>query len=237
MEKENREATAIIICAGEGTRWGNYLNVPKHLIELEGERLIDRTVRLLKERNIENIYIVTKEFDPRYFVEGAKQVPADLKPELYADADKFLSSRSCWNHEEGRTIVLYGDCYFTDAAMDTIVNFEKREWTLFCRTTQSSITGTPWGECFAQSFYPEHIEKHEEMLKYVGKLHRDKVIKRCGGWEHYGAMMGRRGSGVLQSHKKMTTNYVEINDFTDDFDYPGDLDSWKMKRAKFLSRK
>ena len=36
-----------ILANGEGKRWGNYKGVPKHLIEIDGETLIDRTVRLL----------------------------------------------------------------------------------------------------------------------------------------------------------------------------------------------
>ena len=31
---------------GEGKRWGNYLGIPKHLIEIDGEPIIKRTVRL-----------------------------------------------------------------------------------------------------------------------------------------------------------------------------------------------
>ena len=33
----------IIMAAGMGTRWNNYLGVPKHLIELNGETLLGRT--------------------------------------------------------------------------------------------------------------------------------------------------------------------------------------------------
>lgn len=65
------KTTAIIICAGDATRWGNYLGVPKHLIEIEGERLLDRTVRLLRERGITDIFIVVKRPSKKYRVEGA----------------------------------------------------------------------------------------------------------------------------------------------------------------------
>ena len=40
----------LIACSGKGTRWKNYLGVPKHLIKIDGERLLDRTIRLIKER-------------------------------------------------------------------------------------------------------------------------------------------------------------------------------------------
>ena len=44
---------AILLCGGEATRWNNYLNSPKHLINIEGERLLDRTTRLIKEAGID----------------------------------------------------------------------------------------------------------------------------------------------------------------------------------------
>lgn len=224
MEK----TVAIIICAGEATRWGNYKDTPKHLIEIEGERLLNRTVRLLIERGVHEIYVAVKKLSKEYHVDDSIQYQVELNYKQNADADKFLSTKDLWN-EKGRTIVLYGDCYFTEEAMDTIVLSEIKEWTLFCRPNASSITGTPWGECFAQSFYPEHLKQHEEMLHYVADLYKRGVINRCGGWEHYRAMIGRRDEKVKHPHV-MGTNFVEIDDFTDDFDYPKDLENWLERR-------
>lgn len=229
---ENSKTKAIIICAGEASRWGGYLNTPKHLIEIEGERLLDRTVRLLRERGITEIYTVVKKITPEYQTEGAAQWVADLNPEENVDADKFLSSKELWN-KTGRTLVFYGDCYFTDEAMDKILGVHPREWTLYCRPEASEVTGTPWGECFAQSFYPEDLDRHEAMLHYVAELYKRGTITRCGGWEHYRAMTGRTGALVRRPHR-MTTNYIVIDDWTDDFDYPKDYDSWLERRQASL---
>jgi choline kinase len=115
---------AVIIAAGEATRWGNYLNTPKHLIEIDGEPILHRTVRLLRLNGVTDIFVVSKD-DPRYLIEGANQYIAKLNYENNADADKFLSSKNLWN-TQGRTLVLYGDVYFTYAAMQTICDFDKR---------------------------------------------------------------------------------------------------------------
>lgn len=203
------------------------MGVPKHLITIEGETLLSRMVRLLRERGITDIFIVSKD-DPRYKIKGAKQYIAKLNKDN-VDADKFLSSKELWN-KTGQTIVFYGDCYFTDEAMDTICNFESQEWTLFCRPDASKITGTKWGECFAHSFYPHDLARHEDMLHYIAKLFKSRVISRCGGWEHYRAMTGRTDARVRRPHT-MTTNYVVIDDWTDDFDYPEDYDTWIARRA------
>jgi len=217
---------AIIIAAGEATRWGNYLNTPKHLIEIDGEPLLHRTVRLLKANGVSQVYVVSKD-DERYQIPGATQYIAQLNYKQNADADKFLSSKALWNRN-GRTIVLYGDVYFTEAAIKTIIGYQEKSWTLFCRKRASKLTGTPWGECFAQSFYPEDIPKHEAALHRVAKLYKDKIIDRCGGWEHYRAMVGFPDNKIRS--KLFNGHCVEIDDLTDDFDYPEDYDRWITMR-------
>lgn len=47
-----------ITAYGESTRWNNYLGVPKHLIPIDDEPLIHRTVRLLKENGFDDIVII-----------------------------------------------------------------------------------------------------------------------------------------------------------------------------------
>lgn len=216
------ETKAIILCAGEATRWNNYKDTQKHLIEINGERILDRTTRLLEVYGIKDISVVTKEYNHRYETSHSKVVPVKVNYEKNADADKFLSSKELWN-KNGRTIVIYGDCYFSEEAMKTIVGFKSKDWTIFCRPNASKITGTPWGECFAQSFYPKDLERHEQALHEIAQKKKSGKIKRCGGWEHYRTMVG-----IDPNKHKMTTNYVKIDDFTDDFDYPEDLDRWLL---------
>lgn len=226
---------AIIVCAGEGTRWKDYLGVPKHLIEVSsgtlGETIIARTVRLLKMMGVSDIHIVSKD-DDRYKIEGAKQYVASLNPEENADADKFLSSRSLWN-DNGRTIVFYGDVFFTAEAMNSIVNTKETRWTLFCRPHASLITGHKWGECFAISFYPDSHNEMDKQLHRIASLWKSRKISRCGGWELYRAMTGRADDKIGHPHV-MTTNYVVIDDFTEDFDTNEDYDLWIANYQKKL---
>jgi hypothetical protein len=223
---------AIIIAAGEATRWNNYLNTPKHLISIEGEILLERTVRLLIQNNIKDIFVVGPD-DDRYKVEGSKlYVPT--KNLNYADADKFLNSESLWN-TEGRTLVLYGDVYFSDNCIEQVVNYTNTDWTLFCRFTESCCTGSVGGECFVQSFYPNDIDRHKENLLYIAKLSNEGILRRCGGWEHFRAMNGVTGSN-LNKKKYRFNNAVVIDDWTEDFDYPADYDMWIENRKKANSK-
>ena len=220
---------AIIICAGEAKRWANHLGVPKHLVPVDGEPILNRTVKLLEQNGVADIHIVSKD-DPRYDVDGAEQYIPELNYAEHADADKFLSSKALWNRE-GRTVVFYGDVYFTQAAITVICHYAKTEWTLFCRPNKSSYTGSPWGECFAQSFYPHDIPKHETALHRIARLYKRGVINRCGGWEHYRAMIGLPDNKIRS--KIFKRNFVEIDDFTDDFDYPEDYERFLARKAAY----
>ncbi|MCP3684950.1 MAG: NTP transferase domain-containing protein [bacterium] len=192
--------TAIIIAAGDGTRWNNHLDVPKHFIPIEGEPLIKRTIRLLRERSIEGIHVVGPD-DDRYRI---PYTDLFIPVKQGGGLDKFLNSAELWN-KEGRTLVIYGDVYFTDEAMDTIINYEEKEWRLFCSFNH--------GECFAQSFYPEHIEEHYKTLKNVAKMESDGGLTCVGGWSHY-----RRMCGIDTDIHGNYGRCIPIEDLTNDFD-------------------
>jgi len=205
----------IIICAGEATRWNNYLGVPKHLINVDGETLIERTVRLLHKYKREDIsvHIVVKNFyDKRYDIEGATMYQADLNTNN-VDADKFLSSKNLWN-KNGRTMVIYGDVWFTDEAIKRIIRSEIKEWTLFANFT----------ECFVQSFYSIDISRHRDALYKIRDAYKQGFITRCGGWEHYRAFNDEN----LIEHK-IGPHFYLVFDESDDFDFPSDYDVWIEK--------
>lgn len=206
----------IVIAAGEGTRWNNYLGKRKHFIEIDGETIITRTVRLAGQFS-SKVYVVGSSDDFR--INGSTLFRPELNP-LDNDADKFLNSASLWN-QEGRTVVLYGDVYFSDDAMQRIMEFQPREWTLFARFGPSKLTGKRYGECFAQSFYPEHIVEHLAQLRNIVSARLKGKIKRCGGWEHYRSMERL----PLEKHQRKG-RFVEIDDWTEDFDQPSDYDCW-----------
>jgi hypothetical protein len=210
---------AIIICAGEATRWQNYKGVPKHLIEINGEKILERTVRLINKYSKAKVYVVGRGNDERYKIKGSAYYEADLNPDNF-DADKFLSSKKLWN-KNGRTIVFYGDCYFTDEAVKTIMEYKGKDWILFARYGSSQFTGCEWGECFAQSFYPKDIKRHEDALYTLADMKRRGELDTCGGWQHYRIM-----DGIDPKNHARGDNFYEIDDFTDDFDYPKDLDRW-----------
>lgn len=216
----NNQPRIVIIAAGDATRWANYMGVPKHYAVINGEPIIERIVRLLVERGQHDIWVVSK----GYKIRGVQHYRPTLNKDNH-DADKFISSSDLW-HKRKRTIVLYGDVYFTENALDTILADENQLYRLFCRPTGNKAFGYPYGECFALSFYPVDHEFIRYCLQRLVHLYRADVISRIGGWE-LTRLMANVPIGQMEKHKTKLSNYIVINDQTNDIDYPSDYENVK----------
>jgi hypothetical protein len=216
----------IILAAGSGSRWDDYRGVPKHLIEIEGEILLKRTVRqFLKYTS--DVWVVG--LDERYRVDNANLFIPDVE-ENPKEMHKFISSHELWLEEEdSKTILVFADVYFTDEAVETIVS-DKDKWKFFLRSKGSEITGKPHKEIFAISFNYDMtvIFSHQIFMLYV----KANQIENAGGWYLFRTMTNQNPHyrGNLFGNNK----YVEIDDWTEDFDYPQDLRNWEERRAQRL---
>lgn len=215
----------VILAAGEASRWGHFLGYPKHLVPVHGEPILHRTVRLLRELAPgAEIYIAARRAAlPDYAVTGAVAFEADLDPRRF-DADKFLSSRRYWA-EEGDTLLLYGDCFYTSDALATIVGTPVDDWLLFARFNPSAITGCAWPEPFGF-----RIARHfQDAFSAVGDQLVQRFVagdlQRIGGWEFYAHLTG----GDLSCPGVRAGNSVAIDDWTEDFDYPDDFTEWARR--------
>lgn len=218
----------VIIADGSGSRWGNHLGVPKHLVEVDGESIIHRAQRLFAAAGAEVLVVAS---DARYATEHGRLVGANHDYARWLDGDKFASSAHHW-HPKDRTIVVYGDVYFTEQAVQTITTHEGRDWTLFGRFGPSSSTGSKHAEIFALSFHPNHHAEMMSALEHVSDLARRRVIDRCGGWELYRAMNGLRESECRhRSPQPQLSRSVVIDDWTEDFDTPADYEMFTARRT------
>lgn len=207
---------AIILAGGKSERWANHLGIRKHLLLVDGETLLDRMVRLLRERDVTDIHLVGP-----YEIEGAQSHRDDSDDGI----DGRLASRRWWCHHR-RTVILMGDVWYSDAAMDAIVGHRQNP-CLFARFGRSDLTGKGYGEIWANSFMPQHQEAHAGSLSRVLLLHRRHRIKRAGLWESY---MLDHGKLLPRPRLANHGQAVEIDDWTEDFDYPEDWDRWVERR-------
>lgn len=191
------------MCAGLGTRWSNYLGVPKHLITINGETLLGRTTRLLKENGITD-YIITG-CDERYKKYGELIDQTDKDCEI----DRFEEYPT-----DGYICYLYGDVYYTDEAMKTIINTDADDIMFF---------GSEW-EIFAIKIKDKELfYKHKHIVR---DLYLTGVIDRCIGWEIYRSL-----HCINFNEHIIRERYTKILDGTDDIDYPEDYENFVQKMS------
>lgn len=192
------------MCAGLGTRWRNYLGIPKHLITINGETLLERTTRLLKENGVVD-YIITGS-DERYKKYGTLIDQTNKDCEI----DRFEEYPT-----DGYICYLYGDVYYTEEAMKTIVNTDADDIMFF---------GSDW-EIFAIKVKNKDLfYTHKHAVK---KSFLTGAINRCIGWEIYRSL-----HGIPFNEHLITERYTKILDGTDDIDYPEDYENFINRFTK-----
>jgi hypothetical protein len=129
----------------------------------------------------------------------------------------------------GRTVLVYGDVYFTDEAVATVMS-NTDAWKYFCRSRGSSITGKSCKEIFAIGFGQDKREWMEKSVKSIIDLNTT-----TGGWSLFRLLtLGTSNVDVRDTKMFDTGNHVEIDDWTEDFDYAEDLVAWEKARARLV---
>ena len=91
----------IIMADGKGTRWNNYHNIPKHLIEIGGETLLARTVRLLRENDARADIVITS------------YEPQNNHLEIDRFTEELIADDVCF---------LYGDTFYSESVIQKIAD-------------------------------------------------------------------------------------------------------------------
>ena len=221
---------ALIYANGAGKRWADNWpdDQPKQLVEVEGEKILHRTVRQLKERGVENVVVVSKY--EALDVDGAERWAPGEDAEFLVDTVKL--SAPLW---EGRMLCLFGDVFFTDKAMDTIVGCEGMQW--FGRDFISHLTHGS-AEIFGWTMDPEQFELMEKAVDFAIKDARDtwdewiESIEKKNVrpfpfepgaiFQPYLHLLGR-GPQTPCLHSPL---FKIISDWTDDFDTPNRFTAW-----------
>jgi bifunctional N-acetylglucosamine-1-phosphate-uridyltransferase/glucosamine-1-phosphate-acetyltransferase GlmU-like protein len=214
----------IIMAGGSGERWGNFLGTPKQLIQIGGESLVSRAVRLCKQNGIpsSNITVLIPPADSaRFYADLQKhQVRIVEVSENQTGVDKFWNGLPYWNKE---AIYLYGDVFFSEEAMRTIIKTEVEEGQFKAFGRQFGNNRKPYGELFA---YHSHTKKTlTEALTYL------RSINAIGGWQLY---RYRAGYNLLKH--EIDEHFINIDDLTDDFDKPEEYIAW-VKEAQEIWQK
>ena len=194
----------VIMADGDGKRWNNYMGIPKHLVKINGESILARTIRLLQENGIEDIIITSQ--DKRYDFKNTIRIP---QTDRDCEIDRFEES-VLKNITE--VCYIYGDVYYTEEAIKTIINTGQQGIHFF---------GHQWEIVAIKVFNIPLFLKHKNKIK---KLYLSKQLDRCIGWEIYRSL----NNLPLKEHN-ILKGYHFIEDGTDDIDYPEDYETFKMR--------
>lgn len=154
---------------GDMKRWRKSFDntadyVPKHLVQIDGESLLQRLVRQLRELD-GNCEIIITSHSPDYFVEGSKRYePINNVIELDRFTFELIEDDVCF---------LYGDTFYTDEAIKKIFDCDNIGLSFF-EADESII---------AVHVHDAYIMK--ECMKKVRLQFLQKSIKECKGWQLY----------------------------------------------------
>ena len=194
-----------------GGHYGPFANNPRQLIEVNGEPVVARTIRLLREAGIDNIAISSN--DSRFDNFGVEVL--HHKNDFGIDRNAYWVDAFYPTEEEA--CYIFGDVVFSKKAIDVIVNVETDDVEFFAS---------------APPFAPEYPKKWAEpfAFKVVNQQHFQKAIEDTRMYFNMGLFKRMPIAWELWQVIKDTprnkidyTNYAVINDSTCDIDKEGDL--------------
>jgi hypothetical protein len=197
----NMNPTVFILCAGSAQRCGGKC---KQLFPIGRERLIERTLRLLRGRAVEPT-IVTHLSELL-----GLGTHAILLPEATL-CTAYTLSLTAPQWSTGKVVILLGDVIYSSAAIDRILFSGGLH--LFGRKGPSRFTGKGHGEMFALTFeWEDHTRVLAAALRAVMHCARGGQGKL---WETYYALQGLPDLSVWRNEGELL---IEVDDETDDVD-------------------
>ena len=203
----------IIMCGGTYPKWEK----PRQLIEINGEPMVARTIRLLKENGIDDIAISS---DNSVF--EAFGVPV-LRHDNYYYALEYNFSDGFWCNAfyptDEPTCYLFGDVVYSADAIKTIVSTETDDIAFFGSAPPfSRWYPKPYEEPFAfKVVNAQHLREAIEDVKRLyneGRFNREPIA-----WELWNVIS--RGPDGDVNHIDFGS-FTIINDYTCDIDRPSE---------------
>lgn len=213
----------IFTAAGDGKRWGNHCGVRKHLAPICGEPNLFRTIRLIQENDKSAEFYIG--IHPDYPINHLNITTYDgTTYKMGAESDRYIVSKPYWN-ENGRTILIWADTFFTENAVKILCQ-SYPYWVRYGREGGNKFKS--YGEEFGLSFWPEHHNLMYESSKKIEEISLRRGIDLYG--TIYLAMLGMPEDEIIKhsnsGRKPNFGNMIEINDETDDFDFPEDYNNF-----------
>ena len=215
----------ILMCGGN---YKDQFDIPKPLLEINGEKLVERTIRLLKENSITDIAISTDIEDYNCF---GVEILKNTKQYIHDKFGNVKKSENAWLNAyyplEVPTCYLAGDVYWTNDALKKIINTKVKETMFICAPgyddgrKHPSIKGKePLGyKVEKQDIFRKAIN---EMLKEIdeGKFGYDPIA-----WNLYRKLNNIKidYNGLGNDIFRTKGDFLVIDDLTTDIDCKKDI--------------
>lgn len=203
----------ILLCGGMNTKEQKRFDKPRHLLEIKGEPIVARTIRLLRENGVEDIAISTDM--PELFEGFGVQI---IK--RHFDSDSWIE---CFPDIRYHVCYLFGDVVFSPEAIKKIVETETDSIEFFASAPPfPSIYKKRWAEPFAFKVWSYY--HFNQAIRDTLELHLEySAFKREPiAWELW-QVIKRTPLNIIDY-----TNYTVINDYTCDIDEPEDIKNFQF---------
>lgn len=190
---------------GKGSRWKGYMGVPKHFVQINGQHLIERTVKILNKYRInEQMEIIVTSHDKRYeFEDCLRYEPKNNILEIDRFTDELIEDDMCF---------LYGDTYYTEECLQKILAYEPED-IIFFGNKKSIVAVKIKNSCL----FKNHVNR-------VRKLYLEGILKTCVGWQVYQSFTGQDFNLPIQ----MDSKFVFVDENTLDINTPEDYREFKL---------
>lgn len=195
MNKKHKDLRIVIMAAGTYNNWD------RHSVKIFNETTIERTIRLFNERGIKDIWVTTS-------ISGKYNVEKEFINTQDGNTLVCLSGAKELNGD----IYLFGDVFFTESAIDKIINGSTN---YYLRSKPNKLK--KYGEFFAFKIDENFWSVFDEFINWC---HTQK-IKKVWSWK-----LLTYHQSIIDNSDNVFNNWTEIEDETDDFDKPEELEAW-----------
>lgn len=200
----------IIMCGGQYPEW----KTPKHLTVINGETIVERTIRLLREAGVTDIAVSSNlegfEFLDVPILKHDNSFICGVPGNDWVDAFYPMDEPVCY---------VFGDVVFSPEAIQKIVNTQTDGIQFFASSASIPFDKRYikiWAEPFAFKVVDTiGFRKAIELTKKFDK--ENKFYRRPVSWELWQVIKGTQLNEIVYN------NYVIINDYTCDIDEESDI--------------
>lgn len=241
--------SVVFACAGNGERWANFLGKPKHWADLgEGTPLIQRTTTQFNRAfpSASHMALISPGDHSLYsqlydLILTERQGPSQRFPGI-----EVLEQALAAKNNDRDVLWIYGDVFFSTAATQRIaktIHANPAQPRFFGRKQKNELYGNGGGEIFAVYAPAPYQERLLAYYEFIQRLRLGTPLLRCTNWEVLSLAAALCtdeqdplptpsliNNSLGATFKAITSNFsarnfhpalwIEINDATEDFDYP-----------------